>query len=97
MRLIDADALEILEYLEEFPTGQLDKEWNEAVRCVNSYVANTPTIDAVPVVRCKDCKNAGINNYTGKLFCKKPRGCYGIVPTKKDDFCSYGERRATSE
>lgn len=83
MRLIDADALEILEYLEEFPTGQLDKEWNEAVRCVNSYVANTPTIDAVPVVRCKDCRKLRGNGTCNviEMICNP------------NDFCSYGERK----
>ena len=83
MRLIDADALEILEYLEEFPTGQLDKEWNEAVWCVNSYVANTPTIDAVPIVRCKDCRKLRGNGTCNviEMICNP------------NDFCSYGERK----
>ena len=50
-----------------------------------------PTVDAVPVVRCKDCKYS----------CKDGNGrsCEGYwyelseydVTVKDDDFCSYGE------
>lgn len=89
MRLIDADALEILEYLEEFPTGQLDKEWNDAVRCVNSYVANAPTIDAVPVVRCKDCKWCIAYAASPLIKWCNQHGTH----FKNNDFCNYGERR----
>ena len=48
MRLIDADALEC------------DSEWSEYADDYVSYskteIDNAPTIDAVQVVRCKDCK-----------------------------------------
>lgn len=40
-----------------------------------------PTVDAVPVVRCKDCV------FWDKL------DCYMIESTRPDDFCSYGERK----
>lgn len=63
----------------------------------NGYVyANTldtfPTIDAVPVVRCKDCKHAFERSE------RKPFGCYlheknGITLHDSDDFCSCGERK----
>lgn len=43
-----------------------------------------PTVDAVPVVRCKECKWAG-----GDFVCY--RGV--MVQHKPEDFCSYGERR----
>lgn len=49
----------------------------------------TPTADAVPVVRCKDCK------YWGEVgtVCRKLDNVmfwYGTDPT---DFCSFAERR----
>ena len=63
----------------------------------NGYVyANTldtfPTIDAVPVVRCGDCKHAFERSG------RKPLGCYfhgknGITLHDSDDFCNYGERK----
>ena len=48
------------------------------------------TVDAVPVVRCKDCEylvNATINA-NGFLICD-----ISDMEIAPDDFCSYGERR----
>lgn len=64
-RLIDANALlehfnalqNLLgEYCECFKnaSGELSTEWH----CVESIVENAPTIDAVQVVRCRECKHA---------------------------------------
>ena len=55
-----------------------------------------PTVDAVEVVRCKDCKH----RYNGKdcthpLFLSYSWGA--IRKVKDDDFCSYGERRTNGE
>nr|DAE60718.1 MAG TPA: hypothetical protein [Caudoviricetes sp.] len=52
------------------------------------------SVDAVPVVRCKDCKylvNATVNS-NGFLICNATD--MEIAP---EDFCSYGERRAEKE
>ena len=46
-------------------------------------VIYAPTVDAVEVVRCKDCGHYHEN------VC--PIWCY--TETKPDDFCSYGEGR----
>ena len=60
-------------------------------------VSDAPTIDAVPVVRCADCKYS----------CKDRNGrtCEGYwyelseyaVPVKDDAFCSYGEPKEGAE
>ena len=48
------------------------------------------SVDAVEVVRCKDCKH----------YLEREQGCnhfgyYSHTPyVEEDDFCSYGERRA---
>lgn len=55
-------------------------------------VREQPTIDAVPVVRCEDCKfnelrtneKMGISWHYCKLL---------HVDIDEDDFCSYGERK----
>lgn len=69
------------------------------------YLYALPAADAVPVVRCKDCKywgdEAGVTIRTdGVRFarCKVHNLCVsgqniGWCPTE-DDFCSQGERRA---
>lgn len=46
------------------------------------------TVDAVPVVRCKECKWTG-----GDFVCY--RGV--MVQHKPEDFCSYGERKKGAE
>lgn len=65
-------------------------------------VMTTPAADAVPVVRCKDCKyyKSGKLLYPNK-FCfrlKHPTENraigYNFGP---DDFCSYGERKDVRE
>ena len=88
MRLIDADALK-----------------TKAIRCetFNLYDApvflkavgtkeidKAPTIDAVKVVRCRDCKHYEIHK--PKVLENCERNGY-IIPMKPDDFCSYGERK----
>ena len=52
----------------------------KALRCIEQ----APTIDAVPVVRCRECKH-----YDGKWMCK----ISGVPSRKPNDFCSYGERK----
>lgn len=58
-----------------------------------TVIDKTPTIDAVPVVRCRECSHCtmtvGYNGY-GR-FCR----IWGrdFQPVKDDDFCSYGERK----
>ena len=49
-----------------------------------------PVVDAVKVVRCKDCIYATAEG--GDLYCDGPIGIFGTVGF--NDFCSYGERRS---
>lgn len=92
MRLIDADAL--IEYID---VGHLRNplELCFSERAVVDMLERRPTVDAVPVVRCKDCKQWRRN--IG--FTDSPNGhCFYIdMDTNQYDFCSFGERRATNE
>lgn len=91
MRLIDADTLRA-----EF-TGNFGRElWHYTGIWATIDVA--PTIDAVPVVRCKDCKShkpgtamAFIRNGERIRLCHCDRLGRNV---RDNDFCSYGERRA---
>ena len=51
--------------------------------------ANAPTVDAVEVVRCEDCKHCDPENY----HCDHPMSTGAPLSRKPDDFCSYGERK----
>lgn len=82
MRLIDADAL-IKEANEDGAYGYVDA----------FQIANTPTVDAVPVVRCKDCKHCDPENY----HCDHAMSTAAPLRRKPEDFCSYGERRGGGE
>lgn len=89
MRLIDADKLCDMLYDNEFAMlCPLDE--------VSGVVDACPTVDAVVVTRCKDCKCCRKLNRKdrieeayaeGVLWCKNQSD--GVWP---DDFCSYGER-----
>ena len=47
------------------------------------------TVDAVPVIRCRECKHCDPENY----HCDHPMGTAAPLKRKPDDFCSYGERK----
>ena len=79
-RLIDANAL-IEEANAEGAYGYVDA----------FQIADAPTVDAVPVVRCRECKHW----HKETLFCDyMPYGeARERVNWYADDFCSYGERK----
>lgn len=87
MRLIDAD--ELLNDL-IFPTKQFEKAFTELIN-------DAPTVDAEPIVRCKDCRYCSTTPVAtvGAVYeCLRFRRRFGItmhmMPT---DFCSKGQRR----
>ena len=65
--------------------------WGIDLRAVPvEEVLKAPAIDAVEVVRCKDCKHCSTNTPDGLHWCDENE----IGSLCDDDFCSYGERRA---
>lgn len=78
MRLIDANTL-IKEACAEGAYGYVDAK----------QIADAPTVDAVEVVRCLECKHCDPENY----HCDHPMGTAAPLRRKPDDFCSYGERK----
>ena len=95
MRLIDADRLkaEITGWCvvtdDLFGMGRYHER-----EIVLQAIEESPTIDAVPVVRCSECISHGTLT-NGNLYCGKIKtGIYGYYRTvKADDYCSYGERK----
>lgn len=93
-RLIDADNLDFTFDRRCFSEGdtQYVRGADDAIGVVN----NAPTIDAVPVVRCRDCK--WFNHYT--MECESDDvatdhegGASFSINFGPDDFCSYGQRK----
>ena len=81
-RLIDANAFECV-----CVNGKSDDFCN-GVLYVLDMIDTQPTVEAVEVCRCKDCKHRH-ETLSGLKICS-----YHITMDAKDDqFCSYGERR----
>lgn len=90
-RLIDADrALEIVR--------------DQAIAHPNAYYLTTyatltlreaPTVDAVEVVRCKNCKYGEVDDadFPAQYLCKHN----GADWNDENHFCSYGERKEGDE
>lgn len=94
IRLIDADNQNLQEAI-----GRMAFQTRQDIY---DLIATQPTVDAVPVVYCKDCKYADAKrrNVTEKryynfiLFCRNADFCGGEpLAMRPDDFCSYGERK----
>lgn len=96
-RLIDANefikSLE-WEYGDVFETNEYgDGEYGFSQEAINELVQKAPTVDAVEVVRCKDCEFWGGVTF-GNVCRRWSAPLAGMKNcTKPDDFCSYGERR----
>ena len=87
MRLIDADLLS--EAIHENVSALYEDAVFAKDDCLTEVYA-APTVDAVPVVRCRECKYRFKNNGHSK------DGCPIIdanIWMDDDDFCSHGERK----
>ena len=84
MRLIDADAL--------FPYGAVPYEKDGFATADKLYgiIKDAPTIDAVPAVRCKDCKHFTDGMAIG--MCKR-NPLNPILPMPYNNYCGFGERK----
>lgn len=88
MRLIDADALGVGRCSKDILPADYCAGWNGLI----NLIEQAPTIDAVEVVRCKDCKHWGgvVFGFRCKKWSSYPNT---IIQTLEDDFCSHGERK----
>lgn len=103
MRLIDADtfsdemrnrqnaAYELMQHSEKGSETniRMDSAYAAFIECALT-LDKMQTIDAVPVVRCKECAKSrpDVNDESVWLWCRRVHGL-----TRKNDFCPYGERQ----
>ena len=109
-RLIDLDKM-----VDDFKATKLEEcfpDWRDmppkaraaVIRCSRAWreiILNQPTVDAVEVVRCRDCKHAKeLGEVEKKVYLDECLICangeatidgYNIV--MPEHFCSYGERK----
>lgn len=74
--------------------------WAEGIEFAIDAAKQIPSVDAVEVVRCKDCKHYDSHGYK---ICKlhsveaSQFGSGENIYMERDDFCSYGERRGEDD
>lgn len=102
MRPIDADALK--DHLEDLQSYTILGEEHpyysgetNALSVAIQNIDNAPTIDAVPVVRCKDCKHGQPMVYTHAerpcIMCSHLGSGFFARVFNPKWFCADGERR----
>ena len=93
MRLIDADW--VLEHIKPYELS--DEDWSAtggtAIRLIRNAIDQAPTIDAVPIVRCKDCEYFRTND-ENVPYCSNP---FGLNDPEPNGFCSYGREKEAIE
>ena len=116
MRLIDIDAMRKPIYATDgniigFEMTQDERDsYNEGINYALRLAANCPTVDAVPVVRCRDCKHRptipeGFDKNCGGIDlefpddecpCKCSDTWYSWYPPD-DFFCARGKQKGEDE
>ena len=92
MRLIDADQASSIENLDQY--SDLAAVLGD-VQTVRDILADAPTIDAVPVVRCRECIYYKICDEweNGKrMLCEVHHHSY-LDHNGDNHFCSWGQRK----
>lgn len=83
MRLIDSDKFILA--LMDASLSSVDED------TILDLVDSIPTVDAVPVVRCKDCIHGFFHNSSGGMYCCTSPA--GLSLETSNSFCCYGERK----
>ena len=95
-RYIDADALKMALYSIATADCGYTADVLTGLTIAKNVIDNAPTVDAVEVVRCRDCKHH--RTLRDRDMCAKNADMLngrevGLRATRADDFCSRGERR----
>lgn len=76
---------------------------------VRKIVADAPTVDAVPVVRCKHCVYGEPCKWpveSDRYYCTRPQSAYDyrrktqcpfVLSHEKNHYCDFGKRRENAE
>ena len=86
-RLIDANAL--ISYIDECSQ---ESRFRVYYGYAKSFIDDAPTVDAVEVTRCWECKYHEDTHVTGFEHC-----CVYGTTMRYNDFCSYGKREGGSD
>lgn len=89
MRMIDADTLR-QEVEKDRDASDMPKMWYQGIEYAINHIIHAPTVDAVEVVRCKDCRwgREACGNIECSVDSNLPPEYHGY-----EWFCPNGERR----
>lgn len=108
MRLIDADALidwardDMQMHIDEYHERKSIEQEKKRFLAIKNAVNHAPTIDAVPVVRCKDCVFSKPNDgklVEGARYCSLKYDVAGLsyFDVWDNDYCSNAVERKNDE
>lgn len=86
MRLIDTEALGVGRCSKDILPAAYCAGWNGLLNIIN----DAPTISAVPVVRCRECRHRYTMNCSMYYECSQCGGQWDW--TTNDGFCDRGKR-----
>ncbi len=92
MRLIDADEFEAALENTEYDISPAYEPDGYSHKLICEVLEETPTVDAVPVVRCRECIHHYIDEY-GFPACAESGA---MLNPEEDDYCSRGQRKNQS-
>lgn len=92
MRLIDANALRnVFDAMHAIEGGS--RFAHLVLLGIKKHIDDAPTVDAVPVVRCRECRHSLPSSYSeGLMHC-----CYTRKQTMPSGFCHMGKRREDAD
>jgi len=97
-RLIDADALDREMYRKSFEVDDGRNVWNSGLwiryKIYEEASRDAPTVDAEPVIRCKDCKwhDSGVSALGGTWNTCTVH-INRTLNTWEDNYCGWAERK----
>lgn len=97
MRLIDADRLKDSIMFTCDLGGWIGETLLQIKKLAVKYIENAPTIDAVEVVRCKDCKYSHMTYDGCCKYCDELEWDGEALYLEGDFYCAFGERREDGE
>ncbi len=95
MRLIDADAMTThIDFI--IPRMLPDKNDGKhyiSLETIREWIDEAPTVEAEPIIRCKDCKYFDEVDCEEKLTVCVRNGLYKGFFVSLNDYCSFAERQ----
>ncbi len=83
-RLINADEPKNIKFVAIYKDSDYARGWNDAI---DAIMENAPTVDAVPVIRCEQCKH--YTTFPVGPFCMK----FGEIVEHPSVYCSMAAPR----